>query len=85
MVRVKTKKVWNVEDVARYLDVHPMTVYRYAKSGKIPAFKIGSDWRFYKDSIEQWIKDKENFYTNHVRGRRKTDTGPFQIDRRKNL
>lgn len=83
MKKLKTKNVWTVEDVAEYLDVHAMTVYRYAKSGKIPAFKIGSDWRFNKDSIDSWIKDKETYHVNHTRGRRKTDKTIRIVDRRK--
>ena len=35
-----------LKEVARYLSVHPNTIYRLAKQGKIPAFKVGSDWRF---------------------------------------
>ena len=56
----KLHEVLNLKEVADYLHVHPMTIYRYAKAGKIPAFKIGTDWRFHKKSIESWIKDKEN-------------------------
>ncbi|MBU1998487.1 MAG: helix-turn-helix domain-containing protein, partial [Candidatus Omnitrophica bacterium] len=31
---------------------------RYAREGKIPAFKIGTDWRFYSKYLERWIKQK---------------------------
>jgi excisionase family DNA binding protein len=51
--------VLTLEDVARFLSVHPSTVYRLVKKHSIPAFKIGSDWRFNQDSIEQWIKERE--------------------------
>ena len=50
------KTVMTIKDVAKYLGVHPMTIYKYAKQGKIPAFKIGSDWRFHRKYIEQWIE-----------------------------
>ena len=52
------KTVLNIKDVAKYLDVHTTTIYKYAKAGKIPAFKIGSDWRFHKKFIDQWIEDQ---------------------------
>ena len=45
-----------IKDVASYLGVHPMTIYKFAKAGKIPAFKIGSDWRFHRKYIDQWIE-----------------------------
>ena len=52
---VNTKTVMTIKDVAEYLGVHPMTVYKFAKTGKIPAFKIGSDWRFHRKYIDEWI------------------------------
>jgi excisionase family DNA binding protein len=51
--------VMTLEDVAQYLHVHPSTVYRLLKNRSIPAFKVGSDWRFNQDSIERWIKERE--------------------------
>jgi excisionase family DNA binding protein len=35
-----------LEDAAQFLHVHPSTIYRLLKSRQIPAFKVGSDWRF---------------------------------------
>ena len=54
----KTKEILNAKEVADYLGLHPLTVHRYAREGKIPAFKIGTDWRFHKKYIERWIKEK---------------------------
>ena len=51
--------VLTLEDVARFLAVHPSTVYRLLKKRSIPAFKVGSDWRFNQESIERWIKERE--------------------------
>ncbi len=50
-----SKTVLTIKEVAKFLGVHPMTVYKFAKQGKIPAFKIGSDWRFHRKYIEEWI------------------------------
>ena len=47
--------VMTLEEVAEFLRVHPSTVYRLLKSRNIPAFKVGSDWRFNIDSIEKWV------------------------------
>ena len=52
------KAVMTIKEVAHYLSVHPMTVYKMAQQGKIPAFKIGSDWRFHKKFIDKWIEKK---------------------------
>ncbi len=55
---VKSKEILTTKEVAEYLHIHPLTVHRYAREGKIPAFKIGTDWRFHKKYIEKWIKQK---------------------------
>jgi len=54
----KDKEIMTTKEVAGYLNIHPLTVNKYAREGKIPAFKIGTDWRFHKTYIERWIKDK---------------------------
>jgi excisionase family DNA binding protein len=46
--------VFKVGDVADYLRVHPSTIYRLLKQKSIPAFKVGSDWRFNLESIDKW-------------------------------
>lgn len=49
-----------VQDVAELLNVNPRTVYRLVKSGGIPCFRVGSQWRFRKTSIKEWIKKSES-------------------------
>jgi excisionase family DNA binding protein len=46
--------VFTVEEVARYLHVHPSTIYRLLRQKELPAFKVGSDWRFNIESIDKW-------------------------------
>lgn len=48
------RDVMTLEEVAEYLRVHRSTVYRLLKKNQIPAFKIGSDWRFNAEDIERW-------------------------------
>ena len=52
-------EVLTLEEVADFLQIHPSTVYRLLKKQQIPAFKVGSDWRFNQQSIEQWVKQLE--------------------------
>ncbi len=42
-------------EVAKSLKLHPFTVTRLAREGKLPAFKVGGVWRIKKDEFEQWI------------------------------
>jgi excisionase family DNA binding protein len=48
-------QILTVSSLARYLHCHPATVYRLLKERKIPAFKVGSDWRFSRSAIDEWI------------------------------
>lgn len=54
----RSSDILTAKQVADYLHIHPLTVHRYAREGKIPAFKIGTDWRFHKKYIEKWIRQK---------------------------
>ena len=53
-------KILNVLEVSQYLRVHPTTVYRLLKLGKLPAFKVGSDWRFNVETIDLWRRGQES-------------------------
>jgi len=57
-VSANGRKVMNIREVAGYLGVHTSTIYKYAQQGTIPAFKIGSDWRFSRKHINLWIDEK---------------------------
>jgi excisionase family DNA binding protein len=48
------------EQVARYLKVDKFTVYRLVTQKKIPAFKVGNQWRFKKSLIEEWLLRNSN-------------------------
>jgi excisionase family DNA binding protein len=43
-----------VREVSAYLRVHPSTIYRLLKRRQIPAFQVGSDWRFNIEMIDRW-------------------------------
>jgi putative molybdopterin biosynthesis protein len=45
-------------EVADYLRVHPSTVYKLLRQGNIPAMRIGSDWRFNKSDLDEWMTRK---------------------------
>ena len=52
-----TSDFLTAEEVAEYLKVDIMTIYRLAKDGRIPASKIGHLWRFKKTEIDEWFKN----------------------------
>lgn len=52
------KAFLTVEEVARQFGVNTTTVYRLAQNGKLPAFKLGGQWRFSPDMLENWVVDQ---------------------------
>src|SRR5256712_9790440 len=51
-----TSTLMTVKDVATYLAVTERTVYRLVKDHKLPAYKVGGQWRFKADMIEAWMQ-----------------------------
>jgi excisionase family DNA binding protein len=47
-------ETYTVDEVAQALKLHPYTIRRLSREGKIPAFKFGGQWRFRKSEIEAW-------------------------------
>ncbi len=52
-------EAYTVEEVAEALKLHPYTIRRLSRDGKIPAFKFGGQWRFDKNELEKWRKGKK--------------------------
>jgi excisionase family DNA binding protein len=46
------------EDVLDYLHVNLRTVYRLIKAGRIPAIRVGRQWRFRKRDIDAWLESQ---------------------------
>ena len=46
------------EEVLEYLQVNLRTVYRLIKAGKIPAVRVGRQWRFRKNDIDAWLNNQ---------------------------
>ena len=45
--------ILTVKEIAEYLRVHPATIYRLLRAKQIPGFRVGGDWRFDMDMIDQ--------------------------------
>jgi len=48
-----------VRDVAGYLNVDEKTVYRLAKRGELPGFKVAGSWRFKRSDLDAWIDQQK--------------------------
>lgn len=49
----------SVNDVAKRYGIDSKTVYRLAHKGGLPAFKIGSQWRFSEDKLKEWEAEQD--------------------------
>jgi excisionase family DNA binding protein len=66
-----------VDEVARFLRTHPTTIYRLIKSRQIPAFRVGSEWRFDREEVDRWIKAQQNTASDTVQ-KEKTPSGKIE-------
>mgnify|MGYP001822898242 CR=1 FL=1 len=53
----KVGQVMTSVEAAEYLKMHVKTVCRLAKEGKIPAKKVGSEWRFLRAVLDNWLSE----------------------------
>lgn len=51
-------EILTIEEVAAYLRLKPQTIYRWAQEKRIPAAKIGKEWRFRRSVIDRWLDDQ---------------------------
>jgi len=54
------QRLMTIKEVADYLRLSKVTVYKMTRQGKIPALKIGKQWRYNKSEIDSWVKQKSN-------------------------
>jgi excisionase family DNA binding protein len=59
-VEIMGSRVLTVQEVSSYLRVHPSTIYRMLKKNQLPAFRVGSDWRFTVEAIDKWREQAES-------------------------
>ena len=45
-------EIMTPKEVANYLKMSVLTVYKHAKQGTIPGFRIGNSWRFDKSKVD---------------------------------
>jgi len=64
--------IMTLEEVAAYLKLKPQTIYTWAQEKRIPAAKLGKEWRFRKSIIDKWfashIDDKFRQFVSESEG-----------------
>lgn len=51
-------EILTLEEVAHYLRLKPQTIYKWAQEKRIPAVKLGKEWRFRKSVLDRWLDDQ---------------------------
>lgn len=62
--QVDDSSAMTVREVASYLNVDEKTIYRLAKRGDLPGFKVAGTWRFKKRDIDEWIERQKSAATS---------------------
>ncbi len=52
-------EIMTPKEVAKYLKMSVLTVYKHAKLGTIPGFRVGNSWRFDKKKIDEVLLNTE--------------------------
>jgi len=51
-------KWMKVREVAAYLQISKDLIYKWAQQGVIPVSKIGNQWRFNREEVDDWVKSQ---------------------------
>jgi excisionase family DNA binding protein len=51
------RDVMTPKQVAAYLQMHPMTIYRYINQGKLAAAKVGGRYRIKRQAVEELLAE----------------------------
>ena len=52
-----TSQVMTLDELAAYLKISKSTIYKLAQNGRLPGQKIGKQWRFAKQAIDNWLAE----------------------------
>jgi len=57
---MKDDSLLTIREVAKYLHVVQLTVYRMIKRGELPAVKVGRVWRIRRQDVENYLNRPTN-------------------------
>lgn len=55
-------RLMTLDDASEYLRIKKVTLYTLVRNGKIPASKVGRQWRFRKERLDNWLHQQEIAY-----------------------
>ncbi len=66
LVKTRVADVLTIDELSLYLKIPRSTLYKLAQESRIPAQKVGRQWRFSKQAIDRWLEHSND---NGKRGR----------------
>lgn len=51
-------EILTTKETCSLLKIKRLTLYKMVKAGEIPAFKMGSTWKFERSALEKWIEER---------------------------
>jgi excisionase family DNA binding protein len=51
-------RILTLSELSEHLHVSKTTIYKMLRERKLPGFRVGHEWRFHFDAIEQWQRDQ---------------------------
>jgi excisionase family DNA binding protein len=59
LMPINSENVLTIDELADYLKLSKSSLYKLAQAGKVPGQKIGRHWRFHKEAIDLWLKERK--------------------------
>ena len=59
-------EIMTLEEVAQYLRLKPQTIYKWAQEKRIPAVKLGKEWRFRRSILDRWLDQQMDKDFEHL-------------------
>ncbi len=60
MINGQQDQVMTLEELSVYLKLPKSTVYKLVQERRIPGQKLGKQWRFGKQAIDQWLNTQQS-------------------------
>lgn len=65
-VQPEVREVMDIRQAAHYMGISADSLYRYAATGFIPAFRLGNRWRFRKSRLDEWMDRRSGLKLEEV-------------------
>lgn len=57
----------NSQQAAALLQIHPKTLQKMARQGRVPAHQVGDLWRFRATELDEWLRNEVSSYRHSCR------------------